>query len=111
MDQIENITNSRVLIITDREELDGQIEGVFQGVEEQIVRAKNGAGLIEMLNSTAPWLMCSLIHKFGRRNNEEEAFDDYLEQIKNSPLQVIIQLREISMFILMSVTEHTWGTS
>jgi type I restriction enzyme R subunit len=80
----ENITNSRVLIITDREELDGQIESVFQGVEEQIVRAKNGAGLIEMLNSTAPWLMCSLIHKFGRRNNEEEAFDDYLEQIKNS---------------------------
>jgi type I restriction enzyme R subunit len=80
----ENITNSRVLIITDREELDGQIEGVFQGVEEQIVRAKNGAGLIEMLNGTAPWLMCSLIHKFGRRNNEDEAFDDYLEQIKNS---------------------------
>ena len=54
----ENITNSRVLIITDREELDGQIEGVFLGVEEKIVRAKNGAGLIEMLNSTSPWLMC-----------------------------------------------------
>ncbi len=80
----ENITNSRVLIITDREELDGQIEGVFQGVEEQIVRAKNGIGLIEMLNSTSPWLMCSLIHKFGRRNNEEEDYGDYLEQIKNS---------------------------
>ena len=80
----ENITNSRVLIITDREELDGQIEGVFQGVEEQIVRAKNGTGLIDMLNSSSPWLMCSLIHKFGRRNNEDEAFDDYLEQIKNS---------------------------
>jgi type I restriction enzyme R subunit len=80
----ENITNSRVLIITDREELDGQIEGVFQGVEEQIVRAKNGVGLIDMLNSTSPWLMCSLIHKFGRRNNEDEAYDDYLEQIKNS---------------------------
>ncbi|MCF8324430.1 MAG: type I restriction endonuclease subunit R [Leadbetterella sp.] len=80
----ENITNSRVLIITDREELDGQIEGVFQGVEEQIVRAKNGIGLIDMLNSTSPWLMCSLIHKFGRRNNEDDAYDDYLEQIKNS---------------------------
>jgi type I restriction enzyme R subunit len=80
----ENITNSRVLIITDREELDGQIEGVFQGVDEQIVRAKNGVGLIEMLNNTTPWLMCSLIHKFGRRNNEDQAYEDYLEQIKNS---------------------------
>lgn len=80
----ENITNSRVLIITDREELDKQIEDVFNGVNEQIVRAKNGSGLIEMLNSTSPWLMCSLIHKFGRRNNEDEAYDDYLEQIKNS---------------------------
>ena len=80
----ENITNSRVLIITDREELDGQIEGVFLGVEEKIVRAKNGAGLIEMLNSTSPWLMCSLIHKFGRKNNDDEAYGDFLEQIKNS---------------------------
>jgi len=80
----ENIVNSRVLIITDREELDGQIEGVFQGVDEQIVRAKNGAGLIDMLNSTSPWLMCSLIHKFGRRSNEDEAYDDYLDQIMNS---------------------------
>ena len=80
----ENITNSRVLIITDREELDTQIEGVFRGVEEQISRAKNGAGLIEMLNNSSPWLMCSLIHKFGRKNNEEAAYDDYFEQIKAS---------------------------
>jgi type I restriction enzyme, R subunit len=34
------LTNSRVLIITDRTELDEQIEGVFQGVDEQIYRTK-----------------------------------------------------------------------
>src|ERR1035437_7028127 len=36
----ENVKNSRVLIITDRTELDEQIEGVFKGVKEDIHRTK-----------------------------------------------------------------------
>jgi type I restriction enzyme, R subunit len=39
----ENKPNSRILIITDREELDEQIEKVYKGVEEQIYRTKSGA--------------------------------------------------------------------
>lgn len=74
--------NARVLIITDRDELDKQIEKVFKGVEEQIVRTKSGADLIEKLNDTTPWLLCSLIHKFG--NKEEADYDSYLEELKNS---------------------------
>jgi type I restriction enzyme, R subunit len=61
----EHITDSRVLIITDRTELDGQIEKVFKGVHEDIYRTSSGADLITTLNTTAPWLLCSLIHKFG----------------------------------------------
>ena len=41
----ENITNSRVLVITDRTELDTQIEDVFEGVNENIHRADSGARL------------------------------------------------------------------
>ena len=74
--------NARVLIITDRDELDKQIEKVFKGVDEQIVRTKSGADLIEKLNATTPWLLCSLIHKFG--NKEEADYDTYLEELKNS---------------------------
>jgi type I restriction enzyme R subunit len=74
--------NARVLIITDRDELDKQIEKVFKGVDEQIVRTKSGADLIEKLNATTPWLLCSLIHKFG--NKEEADYDSYLEELKNS---------------------------
>lgn len=74
--------NARVLIITDRDELDKQIEKVFKGVDEHIVRTKSGADLIEKLNDTKPWLMCSLIHKFG--NKEEADYDSYLEELKNS---------------------------
>jgi len=78
----ENITNSRVLIITDREELDEQIEGFFMGVDEKIYRTKSGKDLIDQLNKTHPWLICSLIHKF--KNNKEENYDNYLEEIKRN---------------------------
>ena len=71
----ENVTDSRVLIITDRTELDGQIAKVFKGVHEEIYRTVSGADLIATLNSTAPWLLCSLIHKFGGKEDGEDVGD------------------------------------
>lgn len=79
----ENVENSRVLIITDREELDDQIEKLFIGVDEKIYRTKSGKDLISTLNSNSPWLICSLVHKFGR-NSEEGDFDSYIQEVKNS---------------------------
>ena len=43
----ENITDASVLIITDRTELDEQIEKVFKGVNEDIYRTNSGADLID----------------------------------------------------------------
>lgn len=87
----ENIDNSRVVIITDREELDEQISDGFKDTGETIARAKSGAGLIGMLNEEAPWLLCTLIHKFGKKNVEgkgdmaggkiEISLEKYLEDI------------------------------
>jgi len=65
----ENRPDARVLIVTDRTELDEQIEKVFKGVDEDIYRTKSGADLIATLNAATPWLLCSLIHKFGRAGN------------------------------------------
>jgi type I restriction enzyme R subunit len=62
---LEHVRDARVLIITDRTELDEQIERVFFGVDEEIYRTKSGADLIAKLNATNPWLLCSLIHKFA----------------------------------------------
>lgn len=62
----ESYPDARVLVVTDREELDAQIEGVFAGVDEDIQRTRNGAELVGWLNDTVPPLMCSLVHKFGR---------------------------------------------
>lgn len=82
----ENVTDARVLVITDRTELDDQIEKVFTGVQEKIYRTKSGADLISSLNATTPWLLCSLVHKFGRQGEEKdtEATEDYIKELQES---------------------------
>lgn len=78
---IENITDSRVLIITDRIELDEQIERVFKGVKEDICRTKSTRDLIEHLNKKEKNLMCSLVHKFGRFETTEQDYEDYINDL------------------------------
>ena len=75
----EHMTGGRVLIITDRTELDEQIETVFKGVREEIRRTKSGADLVRVLNAGDEWLICSLIHKFGA--SEEGDIDAFVEDI------------------------------
>ncbi|OUS31938.1 restriction endonuclease subunit R [Gammaproteobacteria bacterium 45_16_T64] len=79
----ENVPDARVLIITDRTELDEQIEKVFKGVNEDIYRSKSGADLVAILNETNPWLMCSLVHKFGRHGDVEGA-EGFIDEITKS---------------------------
>jgi type I restriction enzyme, R subunit len=69
----ENCQGSRVLVITDRTELDEQIAKVFAGVNEQIYRTKSGDDLVAKLNDTAESLMCTLVHKFGSKGQEDTA--------------------------------------
>ena len=75
----ENVDDSRILLITDREELDGQIEGFFKNVGENIQKTKSGKDLINRLNKNEDALICSLIHKF--RSGRTSAHDDYLEDL------------------------------
>lgn len=75
--------NGRVLIITDREELDEQIEKVFTGVSEKIYRTTSGKDLLTKLNANSPWLICSLVHKFGGKE-EEGNVDEYLRDLKSN---------------------------
>jgi len=79
----ENINDSRVLIITDREELDDQIEQRFYGIDEAIYRTRSGKDLIKKLDNAEPWLICSLIHKFGRTQSEQE--DDFVDIFSKIP--------------------------
>ena len=78
----EHCADARVLIITDRSELDEQIEKVFKGVNEDIHRTRSGADLIARLNDTTPWLLCSLIHKFGGK--DEGDIGGFLDELKRA---------------------------
>ena len=82
----EHVKDARVLIITDRTELDEQIEKVFKGVNEEIYRTKSGADLIAKLNDTTPWLLCSLIHKFGGKDERDGDgdFAGYIEEVRQA---------------------------
>ena len=80
---LANNPNARVLVITDREELDEQIEKTYIGVDVKVGRTKSGKDLIEKLNSFEDRLICSLIHKFGKRGGEikETDYDKYVEDL------------------------------
>ena len=79
----EHLTDARVLVLTDRTELDEQIKGVFKGVEEDIYRATSSRDLVGQLNTKDKWLLCSLVHKFGSRTEANgDDIEKYLAEIR-----------------------------
>ncbi len=80
---LENNPNARVAIITDRDELDKQIEGVFTGAGIAIARSRSGRQLMNQLGQALPRLLCSLVHKFGRRDVDD--FDAFIKELEAQP--------------------------
>lgn len=80
---LENNPNARVVVLTDRTELDKQIERVFNDSGEKVKRTTSGEQLMAQLSQPNPRLICSLIHKFGKKDVEH--FDHFIEELKNSP--------------------------
>lgn len=79
---VENITDGHVVIITDREELDDQIESLFIDVNEKKVRrAKSCADLRDVLNSGNYPIVCSLIHKYGHNAGSQSDIDKYRKEL------------------------------
>jgi len=98
----ENVKDSRVLIITDRTELDEQIEKVYRGVDEDIYRTSSGADLVHTLNGTDQWLICSLVHKFGGSDNDElsdEDVDKFLAEIQKNMMSNFEAKGDIYVFV------------
>jgi type I restriction enzyme, R subunit len=87
---LENKPNARVLILTDRDELDKQIEQVFASGGESVYRTSSGSDLLSNLNKPAPRLLCSLVHKFGRRDVDD--FDAFIDGLKAQPSAVVGEL-------------------
>ena len=83
-----NLSGGRVLVITDRTELDEQIESVFKGVDEDIHRTRSGADLADALRDPTVSLICSLVHKFGssERGDVERYVEDLHSQVGSGPV-------------------------
>lgn len=91
---LENKPNSRVVIVTDRDELDKQIESVFIAAGYPMTRAGSGRDLMARLGQTAPRLLCSLVHKFGKKGVDD--FEQFIKDLKAQPSPTV---GEIFVFV------------
>ena len=82
---LENKPNARVAIVTDRDELDKQIDSVFTGAGGDIYRTSSGHDLMTQLTQAKPRLLCSLVHKFGKKDVED--FEDFIAELEAQPSQ------------------------
>ncbi len=104
---LENNPKARVAIITDRDELDKQIVGVLRDAgmisssdSDSRIRASSGRDLIAKLGQPSPRLLCSLVHKFGRRDAQglatEKAFEEFIKDLEEKPSPTV---GEIFVFV------------
>ena len=80
---LENNPNARVVIVTDRDELDKQIKDVFIAAGYPMARASSGRDLMGKLGQAAPRLLCSLVHKFGKKGVDD--FELFIKELEAEP--------------------------
>ena len=104
---LENNPHARVLIVTDRIELDEQIEKNFSNTNYKPFRARNAEQLLHKLNNskpdkqkqtaddTCPSIICSLLHKFRDKDNYEE----FIRQLSNYKIENFSVKGELFVFV------------
>jgi type I restriction enzyme R subunit len=99
---LEANANARVVVITDRDELDKQIERVFTETGEPIKRTSSGRDLMTQLGQATPRLLCSLVHKFGRRDVDD--FDAFIKELESQPSETVGEV-----FVFVDECHRTQG--
>ena len=82
--------NSKIIIVTDRIDLDGQIYDTFENTDVKAGRASSGSDLIEKLQSGVS-VITTLVHKF--------------EKVKNQK----VVIRDGDIFVLVDESHRTQG--
>ena len=82
--------NSKIIVVTDRIDLDGQIHETFENTDTTAGRASSGSDLIEKLQSGVS-VITTLVHKF--------------EKVKNQK----IVIRDGDIFVLVDESHRTQG--
>lgn len=78
----EACPDGRILVVTDRKELDSQIEDVFGNTGDKVRRARSGNDLMAALADPTDRIICSLVHKFGKK--EEGELESLISDIQNA---------------------------
>ncbi|WP_181229717.1 type I restriction endonuclease subunit R [Helicobacter pylori] len=73
-----NIKQARILIVTDRRELDAQIQGVFEGIGEDLYRADSKKDLLSVLFENKEFLVGSLMHKFDDNDLKQPVLKEWV---------------------------------
>ena len=71
----ETISNPRIVIVTDRDDLDRQIKDTFKSCEMEPVRATTGTHLISLIQNKAP-LVTTIINKFDTASRVGQVIDE-----------------------------------
>lgn len=58
------ITNPRIILVTDRVDLDDQIAGTFKKCKQEVVQARTGSHLTELLEAEGDEIITTIINKF-----------------------------------------------
>lgn len=66
-----NFDDPRVLVITDRTELDVQLSGDFGSAGNNLHQATSQLDLLQTLQDGKEWLITTLIHKFGKHSKQQ----------------------------------------
>ena len=69
------IAGSKIIVVTDRKDLDKQIHETFNSSEVKAIKARSGKDLVRLLHSGKS-VITTLIHKFEKVKNEKVTFDD-----------------------------------
>lgn len=70
-----SIENPRIIIVTDRDDLDKQIKDTFKSCDLEPLRATSGAHLLELVQNKAP-LITTIINKFDTALRNSKLADD-----------------------------------
>lgn len=102
---LENNPHARVVVITDRDELDKQIKRVFEDSGETIHRTSSGRDLMARLGQPTPRLLCSLVHKFSAGKGLGDGdFDAFIKELESQPSSAVGDL-----FVFVDECHRTQG--
>ena len=82
--------NSKIIVVTDRIDLDGQIHETFENTDVKAGRASSGSDLIEKLQSGVS-VITTLVHKFEKVQNQK------------------VVIRDSDIFVLVDESHRTQG--